>query len=112
MRCSAVRHRHLPDLRLVGLRNRNMRISCLRRAPKLATVQAVATRDQVTSQKSKLQHLYHQAQKTFGGRKQPSSPEALQAVTEALCESCEPQGHFVQCWETEQSDNICVLDAS
>lgn len=72
-----------------------MRISCLRRAPKLATLQAIATRDQVASQQSKLQHLYQQAQKTFGGGKQPNSPEDLQAVTQALRESCEPLTRFV-----------------
>ncbi|KAL3159690.1 hypothetical protein ABBQ38_010096 [Trebouxia sp. C0009 RCD-2024] len=86
MNFSAVPQRHLLNQRLVELRSRNMRISCLRRAPKLATLQAIATRDQVASQQSKLQHLYQQAQKTFGGGKQPNSPEDLQAVTQALRE--------------------------
>lgn len=73
-----------------------MRISCLRRAPKLATLHAIASRDQVPSQQSKLQHLYQQAQETFGCGKQPNSPEDLQAVTQALRESYEPLARFVQ----------------
>lgn len=63
-----------------------MRFSCLRKAPVLATVQAqaIGTKAPVESKQSKVQQLYKQAQSTFGGGKQPRSPEGLQSVIQAL----------------------------
>ena len=62
-----------------------MQFSRLRKAPVLA-VQAVAADAQMENKKSKLQQLYQQAQMSFGRGKQPSRPEDLQAVSQALRE--------------------------
>ena len=73
-----------------------MRFSRPRKAPVLAAVQAIATEAQMESKKSKLQQLYQQAQISFGGGKQPSSPEDLQAVSQALREYYEVRPILLQ----------------
>ena len=85
MKLSTASQHQLCNSRLVNLRT-SMRFSCLRKAPVLAAVQAqaIGTQAQVESKQSKLQQLYQQAHSTFGGGKQPHSPESLQSVIQAL----------------------------
>ena len=91
----------LHHLRLADFRTRSMRFSRLRKAPVLAAVQAIATEAHIESKKSKLQQLYQQAQISFGRGKQPSSPEDLQAVSQALREYHELRPFLLQIYKTK-----------
>ena len=86
MKLTTAPQHQLYNLRLGDLGTRSMRFSRLRKASVLAAVKGIATEAQIESKKSKLQQLYQQAQISFGGGKQPSSLEDLQAVSQALRE--------------------------